>query len=50
MLILGEKEAENENISVRKHRQGDVGSMSVQAFIDLTENEISKSISNFENK
>jgi threonyl-tRNA synthetase len=50
MLILGEKEAENENISVRKHRQGDVGSMSVQAFIDLIENEISKSISNFENK
>ncbi len=50
MLILGEKEAENENISVRKHRQGDVGSMSVQAFIDLIENEISKSISKFENK
>ena len=50
MLILGEKEAENENISVRKHRQGDVGSMSVKAFIDLIENEISKSITKFENK
>ena len=50
MLILGEKEAENENISVRKHRQGDVGSMSVKAFIDLIENEISRSITKFENK
>ena len=44
MLILGEKEAENENISVRKHRQGDVGSMSVKAFIDLIENETYVSI------
>ncbi|MBH45687.1 MAG: threonine--tRNA ligase [Flavobacteriaceae bacterium] len=50
MLIIGEKESENESISVRKHRQGDVGSMPVQAFIDLIENEISKSISKFENK
>ncbi|SEL87259.1 threonine--tRNA ligase [Parapedobacter koreensis] len=32
MLIVGEKEAENGTISVRKHGQGDLGAMSVEAF------------------
>jgi threonyl-tRNA synthetase len=30
MLILGEKEAELNNVSVRKHRKGDVGAMSLE--------------------
>ena len=49
MLILGEKEAEMENVSVRKHRKGDMGAMSPESFIELIKKEISESISNFEN-
>jgi threonyl-tRNA synthetase len=49
MLILGEKEAEMENVSVRKHREGDMGEMTVENFIELIQLEISKSISKFEN-
>lgn len=32
MLIVGEKEVENGTISVRKHGEGDLGSMTVEAF------------------
>jgi threonyl-tRNA synthetase len=32
MLIVGEKEAEQEVVSVRKHGQGDLGSMSIEEF------------------
>ncbi len=49
MLILGEKEAELENISVRKHRQGDMGAMTREHFIEIIKEEISKSISKFDN-
>jgi threonyl-tRNA synthetase len=34
MLIIGEKEAENKEVSVRKQGDGDQGSMSLPAFID----------------
>lgn len=34
MIIVGEKEQENEIISVRKHGQGDMGNMTVEAFIE----------------
>src|SRR5690606_6627899 len=33
MIIVGEKEQENEVVSVRKHGEGDLGSMSVDAYI-----------------
>ena len=49
MLILGEKEAELKNVSVRKHRKGDVGAMSLESFAELIEKEVSESISKFEN-
>ena len=49
MLILGEKEAELNNVSVRKHRKGDVGAMSLESFAELIEKEVSESISKFEN-
>ena len=49
MLILGEKEAESSNVSVRKHRKGDVGAMSPESFVELIMEEISESISKFEN-
>jgi len=48
MVILGEKEAAEELVSVRKHREGDQGSMTIEAFAALVNNEISKSISKFE--
>ena len=32
MLIIGEKEVEAKAVSVRKHKQGDLGSMSVEEF------------------
>ncbi len=49
MLILGEKEAQTGNVSVRKHREGDMGAMSTEAFVEIIEKDIHKSISKFEN-
>ncbi len=46
MIIVGEKEAESNQISVRRHQQGDQGSMDVPSFIALVKEEMSKSISN----
>ncbi|MFT5512417.1 MAG: threonyl-tRNA synthetase [Bacteroidia bacterium] len=34
MLIIGEQEAENETVSLRKHKEGDLGSMSQEAFVE----------------
>lgn len=39
MLILGDKEAESGNVSVR-HRNDDLGQMSFDAFVDMLRNEI----------
>ena len=47
MLIIGEKEAEMNNVSVRKHRVGDIGLMKTKNFVNLIKEEISKSISKF---
>ena len=47
MIIVGEKEAESNQISVRRHQQGDQGSMDVPSFIALVKEEMSKSISKF---
>ncbi|PPL00398.1 threonine--tRNA ligase [Parapedobacter indicus] len=40
MLIVGEKEAENGTVSVRKHGQGDLGTMSVNEFSEQLIKEI----------
>lgn len=40
MLIVGEKEAENGTVSVRKHGEGDLGEMSLGAFKDFILKEI----------
>jgi len=40
MLVIGEKEQSNNNISVRVHKKGDIGSMSVNEFIELLTNKI----------
>jgi threonyl-tRNA synthetase len=44
MLIIGEKEQSAGNISVRKHKKGDIGSLSLSDFIDNIKNEIKKKI------
>ncbi|MDA0883210.1 MAG: threonine--tRNA ligase, partial [Bacteroidetes bacterium] len=40
MLIVGEKEAESGTVSVRKQGEGDLGSLTPQAFVELINNEI----------
>ena len=47
MLIIGEKETKMDNVSVRKHRVGDIGLMGAENFVNLIKEEISKSISKF---
>lgn len=42
MIIVGEKEELAGNISVRKHKKGDLGSLSLSDFIDNIMNEISE--------
>lgn len=40
MLIIGEKEAETEMVSVRQRLQGDLGSMTAESFTEIVENAI----------
>ncbi len=44
MLIVGEKEVENDQISVRQRGEGDLGSMSIEAFADLMKDAIAKEL------
>jgi len=48
MIIVGEKEANNGMVSVRKHKEGDLGSMEVGEFIQRVKEEESKDIKKFE--
>ncbi len=47
MLILGEQEENNETISVRKHSEGDLGSMTIETFSKLINDEINKNKKEF---
>ena len=40
MLIVGEKEVAEDKVAIRKHGQGDQGSVPVQEFIDQVNKEI----------
>ncbi len=40
MLIVGEKEVESETISIRKHKEGDLGSFKIEEFISNITSEI----------
>ena len=40
MLIIGDKEIENENVSIRKHKKGDQGSTSLSEFVERLKQEI----------
>ena len=42
MLILGEQEENDGTVSVRKHSEGNLGSMTIEAFSQLISNEIKK--------
>lgn len=40
MLIVGEKEVDNEEVSLRKHGEGDLGTFKIEAFIDYFKKEL----------
>jgi len=46
MIIVGGKEEENSNISVRQHKKGDLGSFDIKDFIDKLHDEIKTKIIN----
>jgi threonyl-tRNA synthetase len=50
MLVVGEKEAESGTVSVRKHGQGDLGSMTIAEFQKLLEGEINEAFQRNEQK
>jgi threonyl-tRNA synthetase len=35
MLIVGEKEQEEQKVSIRKHGHGDLGSLSLEEFVEI---------------
>lgn len=48
MLIVGEQEAENGTVSVRKHGQGDIGTMSIEDFAEIIKTEVNSTLKSFE--
>jgi threonyl-tRNA synthetase len=48
MLIIGEKEAENYEISVRKQGKGDAGSMKITNFAALINREVEKQMNEWQ--
>jgi len=48
LLIVGEKEAENNEISIRKQGQGDVGSMKITNFAALLNEEVEKQMNEWQ--
>ena len=47
MVIVGEKEESQGTVSVRKHGEGDIGTFSIEEFISLIKEEISKTVIEF---
>jgi len=47
MLILGEQEEKDGTVSVRKHSEGDLGTMPISAFIELINKDIQSNIIEF---
>ncbi len=48
MIILGEKEAETQTVSLRKHQEGDVGSFALETVVKQLKKEIKESQATFE--
>lgn len=49
LLIVGEQEAENQQVSVRKQGDGDKGSMDLQGFVDFIKAEVKEQLSSLYN-
>ncbi|HEX7584775.1 MAG TPA: threonine--tRNA ligase, partial [Prolixibacteraceae bacterium] len=49
LLIVGEQEAENQSVSVRKQGEGDKGSMNLQGFADFIKAEVKEQLSSLNN-
>ncbi|MAY23084.1 MAG: threonine--tRNA ligase [Flavobacteriaceae bacterium] len=47
MLIVGEQEENDGTISVRKHSEGDLGTMTVEKFSEMIQSEVKKEIKEF---
>ena len=50
MLIVGEKEAENGEVSVRKQGEGDKGSMKIATFAALLNGEVEEMMNRWQKK
>ena len=48
MIIIGEKEADNGTVSVRKHKEGDLGSFTIDEFVYIIRKDAQKDLKNFE--
>jgi threonyl-tRNA synthetase len=44
MLIVGEKEVENNSLSVRKQGEGDIGIMSINEFSDFIKDRVAEEL------
>ncbi len=42
MLIVGEKEKQNDTVSVRKHKKGDIGSFNFSEFLSIIKKEVAE--------
>ncbi len=49
LVIVGEKEAEENTVSVRKQGQGDMGTMSIKEFSEFIKKEVEEQLSSIEN-
>lgn len=47
MLIIGEQEEKDGTVSVRKHGEGDIGTLSIEAFTTMIKDEINNSLKPF---
>ena len=42
MIVVGDKEAEQGNVAVRSRKEGDLGTMPVEAFIEKAQKEVAE--------
>ena len=47
MVIVGEKEEENETISIRKQSEGDLGTFSLKEFVTIINKETNSTLEQF---
>ena len=47
MIIVGEQEKEQEQVSVRKHGMGDIGVMPLEDFVEILHNEVKSALTEF---